>query len=610
MAQASVSGISGRRASLFYGSLILGGFLLVLTTDGTAQTAKDKGTAKDKAAAKDKSEKDKPVVAPKEPKPLGLKLHAKSEADVAEMTKIINEKLAAMWKENNIIHSDWVNDHEFIRRASLDIIGRVATPDEIRAYMKYPQETRRSLIIDELLKSDEYPRHWANLWTNWLLSRSGIFGRGRYHEELQKWLQKQFALNRRYDEIVKELITASGKNDDNPAVNFILAHVGEQNPPDRRGADGHFEMVPITSRITRLFLGTQVQCAQCHDHPFTASIKQEMFWGVNAFLRQVERVGNLPMRRQDGLMTLELKDVESANPTASVYYEKRNGVVLKRKATFLPSGDDKEGPPLTPSGEKVIQGIERRKALARYLMDHEKFPLAITNRMWGVFFGRGFTNPIDDFNDNNQPSNPELLNEVAARFKHYGYDQKKLIRWICNSDAYSLSCVANSTNDKQEQEALFSRMIMKSMSPEQLFESLMTATQAEVADKGNEADRAKLRDEWLGKLVSQFGDDEGNEVNFNGTVVQALLMMNGDDINKAISRKDKGMVAMAMRRGTAGGIITELFLASLNRPPTTKEVGMILEKMKTYKWRDKDPHAPYQDLFWALLNSNEFMLNH
>jgi hypothetical protein len=592
--------------------------MLVLAADGSAQAPKDKSPAKDKTTGKDKDTTKAPAP-PKEPKPLHLKLHAGTEADVPEMTKIINDKLAALWKDNSVVHAEWANDHEFIRRVSLDLIGRVATQDEIRAYQKYPAETRRSQIIDHLLQSDEYPRHWANLWTNWLLGRTGVFGRGRYHEELQKWLQNQFAHNRRYDEIVKELLTASGKNikekdekDENPAVNFILAHVGEQNPAAERASAGRFEMVPLTSRITRLFLGTQVQCAQCHDHPFTKSIKQEMFWGVNAFLRQVDRIGNLPMRRQDRPGVLELRDNESVNPTASVYYEKRNGVVLKRKAVFLPSTENKDGAEM----EKGLKGIDRRKALARFVLDHDRFPAAIVNRTWGVFFGRGFTNPVDDFNDEN--TNPEtnptigLLNELGARFKHYGYDQKKLIRWICNSDAYNLGCVANSTNDKPEQEVLFSRMIMKSMSPEQLFESLMTATQAEVADKGNEEERAKKRAAWLDRLVSQFGDDEGNEVNFNGTVVQALLMMNGDDLNAAIARKDKGTVALAVARNprAPARIVAELYLAALNREPTPKELRDVLEKLRPVLRREKDPQAPYQDLFWALLNSNEFMLNH
>ncbi len=201
---------------------------------------------------------------------------------------------------------------------------------------------------------------------------------------------------------------------------------------------------------------------------------------------------------------------------------------------------------------------------------------------------------------------------LASRFKNYDYDQKKLIRWLCNSTAYSLSYVANATNDKPEHEALFSRMLMKSMSPEQLFESLMTATGAEAADKGNEADRARLKTEWLDKLVSQFGDDEGNEVNFNGTVVQALMMMNGNEINAAIARKDKGTVALVIARsgGSAENAIRGLYLAALNRPPSDREIKLVRSKFPLSRGRDKEVQAPFQDLFWALLNSNEFLLNH
>jgi hypothetical protein len=619
MARASAQAWLPGRSALAYGTLLLGGLLLVAASDGAAQSkAPDKDA---KAPAKDKDKKDdKGKVDVKTPFLRKTALHGKSDADVAEMTKVINDKLAAAWKENNVIHADSVSDHEFIRRVSLDIIGRIATPEEVHKYLKYPELTRRSQIIDDLLASDEYPRHWANLWANWLLSRSGLFGAGRYHEDLQKWLQKQFALNRHYDQIVKELITASGKNDEHPEVNFILAHVGEPtvdpanraiSPEERQKRiekDGQFEMVPITSRITRLFLGTQVQCAQCHDHPFRGDLKQEMFWGVNAFLRQVQREGQLQMRRQDGLLALTLKDNEGVNTAPAVYYEKRNGVIIKQWAQFLPNGDQKTGPAM----ERDVKGNNRRQELARFLMDHDNFPKAIVNRMWGVFFGRGFTNPIDDFNDQNQPSNPELLNALAGRFKHYGYDQKKLIRWICNSDAYGLSCVANATNDKPEQEALFSRQVMKAMSPEQLFESLIVATRAEVGDKGNEAERARLKAEWLSKLVSQFGDDEGNEVNFNGTVVQALMMMNGDDINKNIARPKDGTVAqaVAMHPGQPSAIIRELFLATLNREPTGKEVQALVQKFPLLKVKDKDAAAPYQDLFWALLNSSEFLLNH
>src|SRR5260370_33767763 len=118
----------------------------------------------------------------------------------------------------------------------------------------------------------------------------------------------------------------------------------------------------------------------------------------------------------------------------------------------------------------------------------------------------GLVNPIDDFNDQNPPSNPELLNELGVKFKHYGYDLKSLIRWICNSDAYQLSCVANKTNDKAEQEPLFSRMVLKSMSPEQLYESLMVATN-KIAVQTKE-EKKDGRTAWLDNLITNFGDDE------------------------------------------------------------------------------------------------------
>src|SRR5262249_27768392 len=155
---------------------------------------------------------------------------------------------------------------------------------------------------------------------------------------------------------------------------------------------------------------------------------------------------------------------------------------------------------------------------ALFITRSEYFPKACVNRMWGHFMGRGFTNPVDDFGEHNPPSHPELLDELARKFVAYGYDTRRLIRWLCNSDAYQLSSVANRTNDKSEAEPFFSRMLLKAMTPEQLFESLMVATQADMNMKPKE--RNDLRDSWMRNLIVNFGDDEGNEVTFNGTVVQ------------------------------------------------------------------------------------------
>jgi hypothetical protein len=579
------------------GGLVLAGLVCLFRLDAAPPRGNDKDTTKGGVVGKGPTIK---------PAPLKLTIVADG-SDVSDTAKMINEKIEAGWKANKVTPSHYVDDYEFIRRASLDIIGRIAKPDEIRAYMRDPAEKRRSMLIDRLLKNDDFPRHWANLWSNWLLTRSGTFGRGKYHDAMTVWLEDQFAVkDPNYATMVTKLLTATGKNDENGAANFVLAHVGEPVPNGKQKEEGQYEMVPLTSRIARVFLGTQIQCAQCHAHPFFNSLKQESFWGINAFLRQVRREGPRQMRRMRGpLPTLTLRDDADVNPDANVFFEQRNGKVRMWRAEFLaPTGKDR-GIRLDPKKT----GVARREELAKLVVSHERFPKAMVNRMWGLFFGRGFVNPIDDFNDNNQPSNPELLDELAARFKHYDYDIKKLIRWITHSNAYHLSYVANKTNDKQEHETLFSRMIMKALTPEQLFESLMTATRAEQADTA--AAKKELRDKWLTALIANFGDDEGNEVNFNGTIVQALLMMNGKEINDAISREKKGAVALAMASSrNPQAIVNEMYLAALNRLPRPAERQGIMNKIYLRRGFKDTAKAQYEDLFWALLNCNEFLLNH
>jgi hypothetical protein len=524
--------------------------------------------------------------------------------NMAEVIKMIDDKLEAGWKENKVTASKPADDYEFIRRAFLDIIGRIATPAEIEAYFKDPKD-RRANLIDRLLKSEDYPKNWANIWSNWLLTRSGPFSRNNYHEALNVWLEDQFAQNLPYNKMVEALITAKGKNigkdkDANAATNFILAHLGEPVPAADVAKEGHFTMIPVTSRITRLFLGVQTQCTQCHDHPFDAKLKQRDFWGVNAFLRQVERKGTPPnMRQMNGPgLTLELLDNENINTDGLVTYEKRNGVFMVSKPVFL------GGSSIDPAKVK-----NRREELAGLLVEHENFPKAIVNRMWAHFFGKGLSNPVDDFTEQSQCAYPELLDELGKQFKHYGYNQKDLIRWICNSKAYQLSCVANKTNDKPDAEPLFSRMLLKAMSPEQLLESIWVATKMDAVVGAN--GKKDFKEKWQASLITNFGDDEGNEVTFNGTVVQALMLMNGKDLNDAITHTDKGTVAdILKKKGSTESVINELYLVSLNRKATPREIAKIQEAFKGSKVKDTSVAPQLQDLVWALLNSNEFLLNH
>ena len=517
----------------------------------------------------------------------------------------INEEIEKKWKENKVEPSDRCSDYEFIRRASLDLIGRIARRREIDEFMKDPPRRRRSLLIERLLASDEYAGNMANLWTALLLTRSGA---KKYHEEMHAWLQEQFQKpDATWSRISTELLTASGKTSENGAVNFVLAHLGEKNK-DNPQENGRYNMVPITSRTTRLFLGLRVQCIQCHDHKFNDEWKQHQFWGINAFFRQVDtpegRPGEIRKKQKDKTdPEFVLLDNPELNAEGIVPYERRTGVLLYQKPTFV-------------DGTKMLlkDGMTRRQALAELVVKNEYFPKTFVNRMWAHFMGRGFTRDVDDWGDHNPISHPELVERLSKDWaEKASYNPRELIRWICNSRAYGLSCVTNPTNDKNEAEHYFSRMLVKAMTPEQLFESIMTATQAAIGD--NKENRRKLREEWLNKLVLNFGDDEGNEITFNGTVVQALLLMNGVEINKAIMDLQRGAVATVLRLPPRKAV-EALYLTTLNRPPTTGELNRILSPQVINMPRVpmRDPLAFnigfYQDLMWALLNSNEFILNH
>jgi hypothetical protein len=539
-------------------------------------------------------------------------------SDVSTIS-FINQQIEQQWKENSLKPSAVATDYEFIRRVFLDLIGRVPTAlgeptadaktdpigrqGELAYFLARPARTKRAEVVSYLLRHPDFAKHWANIWTVWLLTRTSPPGIDR--DNLHSWLADRFAENKRYDDMVTDLLTATGKCDDRSsknaaATNFILSHVGEMVPGDRRRREGQFEMVPITSRVTRLFLGIQTQCTQCHDHPFIDSRKQNQYWGINVFFRQVERVPPTIMvrGREEALRAYELRDNLSANPDAAVYFERRNGLLLKSGAVYL-------------NGVKVIAGsageqVNRRQELAKLLTQDEYFAKAIVNRMWQHFFGRGFTNPVDDFGEHNPVSHAELLDRLAKDFVASGYDLRRLMIWLTSSRPYQLTSIANVSNVKSDTDPYFSRMQLKALSPEELVDSILVTTNAQGTKLSAEA-RRRMHEEWLRDFTVNFGDDEGNEATFNGTVIQALMLMNGPRLNEAVRAKPGSTLARIMEIPNAQERLRLLYLAALSRPPSQAEAGVALRLLNS---SSKDPSAPWQDILWALLNSNEFILNH
>lgn len=616
-----------------------------------------------------------------------------NEAGLSPQAQKINELIAAKWKEAGITKpAERASDLEFMRRVFIDLIGRIPTPEEIIDFERDGSSNKRVKLVRRLLYEDNYtPRgrdgkpvksiaglpvpidynsayaeNFAELWTTWLLTRSNTHR--IYREQLRLWLTQQFANSSQYpegkpwDRIVYDLVTARGKSNENGAVVFIARHLGDPivDENNRRTTDfskeGRFDAVPLTSRVTRLFLGIQSQCMQCHDHPHHEEYVQTDFWGVNAFFRQTDRSGTTnPMNLgQNTPPPIEVTDHPDWNASGMVFYERRDG---QKRATFptmlrdLAQFQNSEPPTkrLAPTAElpPTLQRKTRREILAQWIIEHDNFARAFVNRMWGHLFGRGLNQEpaVDNFHSGNPVVHPELLNYLAEEFKRYNYDPKKLLEWICTSDVYNLSHVANKAYADPKYDPYFARMPLKAMSPEVLFESLAIATRAE--SRRGEQFRI-LKDRWLQRLTVNFGDDEGNEVNFNGTIIQALLMMNGQELNAEIGTSRggsgaQGVVADIVRRHTAQGVASpraiydELFLMTVSRHPTSQEIAR-LEEVRTGKavidltaplsrpgsakpsgrkgqlalvpGANPNDVAFYQDVFWALLNSNEFMLNH
>ncbi len=639
-----------------FGALIVAGVALALVSGTPAQTKK----TDPKTKTKDKGDKGEPKEAKVEPPPSTFPKRidfVEAKFGTSEHVAMIDDATIKNWKENKTYPSDRCTDYEFIRRASLDIIGRIPTIEEINRFMKVEAGKRRATLIDALLDGPEYgngaqyAQNFANLWTVYLMTRTGS-GK-HYQQQMNDWLYNHFKGNGEaantelttattdagnkeggkkdrpkaaaagagdWSKIAYELIAGKGDTNRNAAVNYLLHNLGEEIKQDS-AKNGKWDMVPATSRTTKLFLGIRTQCVQCHDHPFSGDLGQHHFWGINAFLRQVDTNGRPAMvmakkkKGVTGAQEYSVNDNTAFNSNNLIGYERRNTVYLFTDPSFL---DGKKIP-------KAHKGT-RREALAKFITSSPYFAKSFVNRTWGHFFGKSFTkdNP-DDFGEHNPVSHPDLLDKLSEDWaKKYDHDPKTLIRWICNSQSYGLSSKANKWNDKTDDETLFARMLLKPMTPEQMFESMMTATmdQGRKMTEKEKEDRITTKEAWFSKLVVNFGNDEGEEGTFTGTVIQALLLMNGQDINGAITEKGGAVDRIVQRRGSSYKslplAINDMYMATVNRPPTPKELNSYINP-NVFNFRAGSKTQPttaqfwtnyYQDVLWALLNSNEFILNH
>jgi hypothetical protein len=521
----------------------------------------------------------------------------------------INDRIAQMWAENKIKPSTAATDGEFIRRAYLDIVGTVPPAEEAAEFIKSRVKDKKAKLIMALLNSEDYAKNWSGIWSNLLVGRRPDRNRNVDKDGLEKYLRDCFAENRPWNRMAFELVSATGGSTKeslkagvpfNGATNFLLAHMNDGN-------------VPATAFTTRLFLGVQVQCTQCHDHPFNDRT-QDSFWGINAFFQRMRRDehNDYDDTGRQRFLYSELIEVPASNhDDLFVRYDKRNALVAVTPPRLL------DGQVLDPDSDE----LKLRDELGWYIVspDNEYFAQAIVNRMWAYFLGRGIVHPADDLGSHNPASNPDLLTRLAENFKESNYDLKRLITWITLSTPYSVSSITNPTNKDDDQYC--SHFPLKQMSPEQFFDSLIVASKANrVGAKGGWEAADKMKEELQLQFTAVFNNDENSEADaFNGTIPQALMLMNGTMMQKAISKEPGSYlyerVQEIMKKNARGADVTllnDLYLAALSRYPTKREreLAQILLNDTMAKSTDKNPIDGYQDIFWALLNSSEFVLNH
>jgi len=495
-----------------------------------------------------------------------------AKMDSAALAKVIDQHINARLKEEGLKPSSNSDDGEFLRRVYLDLIGVIPPSEKVVAFLDSTDPNKRAKLIDELLEHPRFGTYLGEMWAGMLLPRESN-NRRLDHRPMQAWLADSFKNNKPLDKMVYDLLTAVGTQQANGAATYFIL-----NPTADK----------ITDNVTQMFLGVRLQCAQCHNHPFV-EIKQNDYWGMAAFFTKTRVSLNPKAAAKQGA---QISVFEGAAPPKG----KRNNLPQGAKivpAKFLQG----EQPKLDPKEPY-------RPVLAKWITSPSNpfFAKAMVNRAWYQLFGRGIVNPVDDMHEGNFPSHPELLVQLTEQFKANDFDLKYLYRAICNSQAYQRT--SRPVGDNKGDKEFYSHAAVRSLSPEQLYDSLT----AVVGNPGKDMPKgpknnfrkgpASPRDAFL----SFFRIDEGaNPLEYQSGIPQALRLMNSPQLAGAAA-----LNRILSESKEPAQILEKLYIATLSRRPTTQE----RQRLVDYVGRQADLRTGFSDVLWALLNSSEFGLNH
>lgn len=505
--------------------------------------------------------------------------------NIARVSKDLDAHFAAAWQEAGLTPAPAVDDARYLRRVYLDIAGALPPPAKVQEFLSDARPDKRSQIVDELLKSPEYATRWANYWNAILMGRT-IESAAIDQTGFKAWLHDEFAKNTAWDKIVSELITAEGWNTSRKPVN-ATSHPKDQEEryaPAVNWFLKYWQSMPeLSSATSKVFLGVQLQCAQCHDHK-TEKWTQEDYRQFTAFF-----VKTWP-KYFDGGGQLGTNRIEVTEHWFVPPITKRNEQYLASYKEYLSST------PKLLDGREIGMFASRRKELAKWITakDNPYFAKAIVNRLWGLFLGHGFVEPIDDFRPSNPPTLPAALETLAADFTAHDYDLHRLIRVICASRPYQLACRAEVaqgsdigpnqpeasnpksqiTNPQSSAHVLWSRYPLKQFEVEVLLEVVLQGTgSTEYLTRLSQKNLDLIRTSFARQFVSQLGTDDMLEVtNFDETIPRALLMLNGP-LFCGSTRLTEGLALHGLYRNQQDDRerIDQLYLLTLSRLPTSIE---------------------------------------
>ena len=513
----------------------------------------------------------------------------------------IDRRVEQKWKTYKIKPSERSTDSEFVRRVYVDLLGVIPTYDEALAFLDDTNSDKRQKLIARLLDHPRYGLHQSDVWDMVYFGRNPPGYGTRDRDGFRKWLGERFEKNIPYNVWAGDILRAEGNTVEQGAPMFFVQY---KNAPE-----------DATVAVTRKFLGVQLQCARCHDHPFD-EWSQLDFYGVASFVArlQVVNVGKKGKLTAYAIGEKNQGDVLFTGPPSEQVPGKKGEPV---KPKYL-GGDPLTEPELPedfkedrnfPNGKMPPKPkFSRKDALADWITsrDNPYFSRAVANRIWAQFMGKGIVHPVDNLSPENPPSHPELLDALATSLVEHDFDIKWFISEILNSDAYQLSASGPGSEAKP---LWYERARYRPLSAEELFESWLVASGYDkVLEAGGKKPdgRFKVRGITWDYLRNSFGQPDDGVGDFQGGLNEHLYLNNGQ-VRQIISDRP-GSLQEALTKSEAPWEerVERLFVQVLSRRPTPEET----DKFVAYLSTEDDLRGRLHDAIWTLMTCSEFRFNH